>query len=136
MSSFGKSKRVRLGVEALETRELMAASLAAGVLTITGDSGDNTITVRKSGNYLAVDGMTISDGGISCSSVTASRVKQIQVYGYGGNDRINLRASATSAVQVPCFVNGGGGNDTVIGGDGADTLIGGGGDDQLSGNDG
>jgi hypothetical protein len=60
----GRQNRVQLGVEALETRNLMAASLAAsftnGLLRVEGTEAADRIVIRQIGSNLQVEGVTIT----------------------------------------------------------------------------
>jgi hypothetical protein len=94
-----------------------------GILGVNGDSADNVI------NVWFVDDDTIRvirDGVIK--NFPAADVRQIEIYGYDGNDFVSVNSR-----QVPAYVLGGAGNDTLAGGDEADNLVGGGGKDDLNG---
>jgi Ca2+-binding RTX toxin-like protein len=108
------------------------AHLNAGVLTISGTSGNDVTTVTQSGTTLKVvrNGVT--------ETFDATKVSQMYIYGVDGNDKIDF-----STVNIPTYVDagpgndlvlGGGANDTITGGAGKDTLYGGPGDDRLNGN--
>jgi Ca2+-binding RTX toxin-like protein len=62
-------------------------------------------------------------------------VEQINIYGLGGNDFIEI-SGQNGPVDINALVKGGAGNDTLSGGAGNDTLIGGRGADLLEGNGG
>ncbi|MFO0811447.1 MAG: calcium-binding protein [Gemmataceae bacterium] len=125
------TNRTRLGLTALEGRDLPAvtAVLANGVLTVTGTSGDDVISIVQTGN-------TIQTAGKSFAAVS---VQKVVVNAGGGNDLIGVDSSK------PMVLNGEAGNDTIYGGIGNDTISGGTGndwidagygDDRLSGDDG
>jgi len=134
----------RPSIEVLEGRSLPAAvtaSLVAGDLRIQGTPGSDGITVRQSNDQLTVIG-----NGAIVASVNVSKVSRIDIYGMGGNDRIDLNSGQAPGEQpllIPANVFGGSGNSTLIAGSGHDmlyaggtgtaTLIGGAGQDTLYG---
>jgi Ca2+-binding RTX toxin-like protein len=112
----------------------------AGLLSVTGDNVDNTITTTRdaAGNILVNGGAVPIDGG----QATVANTAEIQVTGQAGNDTIKLVESNLSSVLPAAKLSGGAGNDVLTGGSGADqlfgdagndTLIGGRGNDQLFG---
>jgi uncharacterized protein with LGFP repeats len=97
----------QVGQSVLEARQVLStATLSAGVLTVTGTSGADTIAVLQSGASVNAAGKTFA---------TAS-VNSIVVNGLDGNDTITVASS------LPATLNGGAGantytapaNDTVI----------------------
>ncbi|MBX9581004.1 MAG: hypothetical protein K2X87_11905 [Gemmataceae bacterium] len=116
--------RARLGLTALEAREVPAtAVLSGGVRTVTGDNTAETLAVVQSGTRITAAGR----------SFDAAAVVSIAVDGLAGNDRITITS------PKPATVHGGPGNDTVNGGTGVDQLYGDAGNDSLvggAGNDG
>jgi Ca2+-binding RTX toxin-like protein len=62
------------------------------------------------------------------ADVPVADVKQIEVFTYDGDDRIDL-----SGINLPATIDASYGNDTVLGGDGNDTIAGGQGDDLNTG---
>ena len=62
---------------------------------------------------------------------TVEKHGSVSVYGYGGNDVIDL--SRLSSMSPWVYVNGGDGSDTIYGSNGDDTLEGAGSDDTLYG---
>jgi Ca2+-binding RTX toxin-like protein len=130
------------------------SATATDILLITGTSGNDTITVKTSvGNSRQLD--AVFNGGRTISAIWKSAtgaplVRQIQVLGLDGNDRIDLSGLGVSGIQVSAGnqyavgLFGGPGNDTLIGTSGPDQLFGQagsddlygyGGDDQLFGDD-
>lgn len=137
--------RIRLGFQQLEGREVptVGISLSAGVLTISGDSWNNSALVSLVNNKVNVRvESTPTSGFILTPSVKTGAytgVSQIKFFGSDGNDVFD------STFIYPCYVDGGAGNDnlegggssdTIFGGTGNDTLRGVGGDDNLYGGDG
>jgi len=119
----------------------VTASFSNGVLSVFGDSLDNTIAVSRNaaGTILVNGGAVQVKGGTSTVANTAT----IQVFGQAGNDIIALDESNGALPAALLF--GGDGNDTLTGGSGADqifgqagndTLLGKGGSDLLFGGDG
>ncbi len=131
-------------------------SVAQGVLTVFGDSQNNTITVSRNaaGSILVNGGAIAIQGGTS----TVANTSLIQIFGQDGNDTLSLDETNGALPAANIFggagndiltggsgndllfgesgndtLNGKGGNDLLFGGDGDDTLTGGSGDDQVFG---
>ena len=100
-------RRLTLCAERLEDRTLMtSASLAAGVLTITGSASGETIGIHSTGGQITIDGVN--------GAFAAAQVKSISIDGRGGNDAINLSVAAgNKALAVPITIHGESGTDTV-----------------------
>ena len=109
------------------------ANFTAGLLSVTGDNGDNTITVNHdaAGQILTNGGAISAQGG----QPTLTNTNEIDVFGGNGNDTISGDNVAPPAGQVlpPEHLFGGNGNDSLTGGAGNDTLDGGAGDDTVIG---
>jgi Ca2+-binding RTX toxin-like protein len=128
----------------------------AGLLTVLGDSLDNTIVTKRdaAGNILVNGGAVAIDGGQPIIANTLA----IDMFGQAGNDTLTVDESNGAMPAARLFggagndvltggsgndqlfggagndiLNGKGGNDLLFGGDGNDTLIGGAGDDQVFG---
>jgi Ca2+-binding RTX toxin-like protein len=131
------SRRARLTdssrIELLDCRILPAVtatfSAAQGLLTITGDTQNNTIAVSRdpAGSILVNSGAVSILGG----AATVANTSLIQVFGQGGNDNIFL--DETNGALPAANLFGGDGNDTLTGGSGNDSLFGQNGDDTLLG---
>jgi hypothetical protein len=93
---------------------------AAGTLIITGTAGNDSISVKGSGNSATVT--------LNGASKTFNGVKKIAVQAGEGNDTVNL-----SGIALPSAVDGRGGADTITGSRGADVLHGGAGNDSIVG---
>ncbi len=114
---------------------------AAGVLSVFGDSLDNTIVVsRDTAGDLLVNGGAVSIVG---GAPTVANTSLIQVFGQAGNDRISLDETNGALPAANLFggdgndtLTGGSGNDQLFGQAGNDTLLGKGGNDLLFGGDG
>ena len=109
------------------------ANFTAGLLSVTGDNGDDAITVnRDAAGQILINGGAISVQG---DQPTLVNTNEIDVSGGNGNDTISLDNVAPPAGQAlpPAHLFGGNGNDTLIGGAGNDTLIGGNGNDTVVG---
>jgi Ca2+-binding RTX toxin-like protein len=97
----------------------------------------NTINLTRTGNVVSVTGLPVA---FTVTDAEASDL--LQVFGQGGNDKINAAAlPATLLLKLDGgagndSVVGGAGNDTLAGGDGNDTVIGGGGNDSAALGDG
>ncbi len=114
------------------------AKFTAGVLSVTGDNGDDAIAITRD----AAGQILINGGAISAQSAqgvgvqpTLTTATGIVVVGGNGNDTISLDNIAPPAGQAlpPATLFGGNGNDILIGGGGDDTLDGGAGDDTITG---
>jgi Calpain family cysteine protease/RTX calcium-binding nonapeptide repeat (4 copies) len=152
----------------LESRTMMTAvplgvKFSGGLLTVTGTTGNDQITISQSGTS-----WTIANG--SDWSVTKTmKVTRLSVNAGNGDDTVTINSSVTVPATLlggagndtitsngtgTVSINGGAGNDsltggsstdtlngdigddTLVGGAGADLLIGGAGNDSLSGNGG
>ena len=104
-------------------------SPGAGLLSVFGDSADNTITIsRDAAGQILVNGGAVSVVG---GPATVANTALIQVFGQGGNDMITLDESNGALPAAQLF--GGAGNDTLTGGSGDDLLFGQSGNDTLLG---
>jgi len=104
-------------------------SAGAGVLSVFGDSQDNTITLNRNaaGQILVNGGAVAVQGG----TPTVANTALMQVFGQAGNDTITLNEANGPLPAANLF--GGAGNDMLIGGSGADLLFGQAGNDNLQG---
>src|SRR5690348_990600 len=116
-SSTRRLDRIALGraveqaLEPLESRRLYAvtAMSSGGVLTVSGDAGDNAITVsRDATGHLKVNNGAVT---ISGAAATVTTIGRIVISGLGGNDRIALDETNGALPQATMF--GGDGNDTL-----------------------
>ena len=97
MKKSQKSRFRRLQYEALESREVMAASImaslsATGVLTVTGTDAADQINFRQISNSISISGV----GG----TWTAAAVKSIVVDLKGGNDVVSFQSTANGGNQA------------------------------------
>jgi hypothetical protein len=120
--------KTRLALEPLDVRAMPSATLADGVLTVTGTSGKDNIVITETDGMISVSGQQIDVGGTPADSVAVADVTSVVVSTGKGNDRINL-----GGVSVAATVFAGDGNDIVVGGLGDDTIDGAKGNDTLSG---
>ena len=104
-------------------------SPGTGVLTVFGDSTDNSIAISRNaaGNVLVNGGAVAVVGG----TPTVANTALIRVFGQHGNDQITLNQANGALPAANLF--GGAGNDTLDGGAGADQLFGQDGQDTLLG---
>lgn len=137
-------RRSFLMLESLEERTVLAGNVfalaAGGYLTLLGDSGDNQISVTRSGTssvqVTALDGTTTINGQ---TTQTFNNVTQGVFALLGnGNDVLELRGSTTALLQMSGItsINTGEGNDIVRFTNystGGLILLTGGGDDQVFG---
>jgi uncharacterized delta-60 repeat protein len=95
-----------------------------GTLHVNGSNKSDRLLLGTSGANITA---TIN-GTMKSFALTA--VKRVEVYGFGGNDRLSAE------VPVPTLLEGSIGDDTLIGGSGNDTLNGGKGNDRINGGNG
>jgi uncharacterized protein YkwD len=110
--------------EALESRQLLSgvsSDLSGGVLTITGTSDADQISVVVQGQNLVVVSGTEEE------SFNLSSVSDLVINGGGGNDLIANQSA------IPATISGAAGNDTIRGGSADDVIDGGGDNDSLTG---
>src|SRR4051812_40172413 len=101
------------------------ATFSAGVLTVTGDSADNSLAIsRDAAGRILVNGGAIAVIG---GTPTVANTSLVQVFGLAGNDVITL--SETNGALPSANLFGGAGNDTLTGGSGTDQLFGQGGNE-------
>src|SRR5262245_16705519 len=100
--------------EVLEQRRLLAASVVNGVLTVTGNTGPDLITVSLSGSSFSVRHNS------NTQTFPTAGVGSIVVNALDGDDVIQINSGVMGT-----RIDAGIGNDTLTGGDGNDTLLGG-----------
>jgi Ca2+-binding RTX toxin-like protein len=116
-------------------------SAGTGILSVFGDSQDNTIVVsRDAAGQIQVNGGAVFVRG---GTPTVANTALIQVFGLSGNDLISLDEANGALPAANLFggdgndtLTGGSGNDLLFGQAGNDTLLGKGGNDLLFGGDG
>src|SRR5262245_46740585 len=114
-----------LKCEPLEDRATPAtATLAAGVLTVTGTGAAERIRVVREGDELSV-----LDGTTEIGRFASAAVSDITIDAGGGDDTVIVGDS----VAQPVNASGGDGDDKLVAGGGAAALDGDAGDDQLTG---
>lgn len=127
--------------EALEPRQLPAVTAsfsASGVLSVFGDSADNTIEVsRNAAGSILVNGDAVA---VTGGTPTVANTTLIRVFGLSGNDTITINEVNDALPKANFYggsgvdvLTGGSGNDLVFGQSGNDTLLGKGGFDMLFG---
>jgi hypothetical protein len=110
--------------ESLEKRTMMAASVNAGLLTVTGTGGADAISIGQ----LANGNVQVNDNG-AVTTFASANVNRIRVNARGGNDSVTVFLSVTR----PATLNGGAGNDSLTGSNRSDSLNGSSGNDFLNG---
>jgi Ca2+-binding RTX toxin-like protein len=105
------------------------ATFDAGVLSVTGDSADNSIVItRDAAGRILVNGGAVA---VSGGTPTVANTALIKVFGLAGNDSITVNEVNGALPKAQLF--GGDGNDVLIGGSGNDELFGQPGNDSLLG---
>src|SRR6266566_285277 len=112
-------------IEQLESRQLLAASLAGGVLTVAGTNRADNIRVTRAGANIVVH---VNRG---TQRFAAASVKSVVINAGDGNDRVNVTKAIANV-----SIDGGAGNDVLLGGGGADLITGGAGNDIIKGRSG
>lgn len=93
-------------------------------LIVQGTDNADTIVLKRSGSSVVVTMNGENKGSFALSGIT-----RLVVFGYGGNDKIDVHKS----LKVSAYVEGGDGDDDIRGGYGDDILIGGDGADVIKG---
>ena len=122
-----------LQIESLRERITPAVTAfftpGAGLLSVLGDSLDNSIDVsRNAAGQILVNGGAVA---ILGGTPTVANTANIQIFGLGGNDQLTLNEANGALPRATIF--GGAGNDTLTGGSGGDMLFGQSGNDTLLG---
>ena len=113
------------------------ANFTAGLLSVTGDNGDDAIAITGTRDATTgqIQQILINGGAISVQGDPLTNANEIDVFGGNGNDTISLDNVAPPAGQAlpTAHLFGGNGNDTFIWdpGDGSDTIEGQAGFDTL-----
>ena len=97
---------------------------SSGIVRIGGTSGNDNIVASRSGNKLQVK----INGKVVSSNTSLGSVREIRVWGRGGNDNISIQS-----IDAPTLLHGGVGNDEITGGLGSNLIFGGAGNDKLKG---
>jgi hypothetical protein len=137
MTMSRNKPRTSLTVETLEDRRVPAVNvwLSYGVLNIHGDSWDNKVEVNPSGSNVVVSVWAID--WLRDYAFAAGQVSSVRFFGYDGHDNF-----INNVVSLPCYADGGngndylegyGGNDEFWGRAGHDTMYAYGGNDDLYG---
>lgn len=134
--SIGSIDRQRM--EPLERRALLSATLANGVLTITGSAVNEHIEVDINDDRTTIEVNIEKLGGGGGADLEPTRtfnpadVTRIIVDAQDGDDDVAIDEDLTLSTEV----RGGNGDDTLSGGSGSDYLYGGDGEDTLLGREG
>lgn len=130
----------RVLIDALEARQLLAASIVGTQLRVIGTTKADTITITYSSTSAS---LAVLLNGAS-STFAAGKVRSISVTADSGNDIVTLPSNLPSAIKSTSTdlgpgndrFNGSNRNDTASGRAGNDTMTGNSGDDNLFGGDG
>lgn len=113
-------------IQPLESRQLLAASLVGGVLTVDG---------TNAADHIGLDPRTTTqlrvEIGTSKQFFDLRQITKIIVNGLGGNDTLEVNQRNPIAIGVE--IHGGTGNDYIKGTNAADLLYGEGGNDFIEG---
>jgi hypothetical protein len=108
-------------IEGLEQRELLAdiqAYVALGNLYVLGTPGNDIISVVQANNQISVAGTQIAIRNGRVNSIDVSSISKVIVYGYGGDDFIDVGTIKTDTTIYP-----GAGKDTIRCGTGNVTVF-------------
>jgi hypothetical protein len=107
------------GVEQLEMRAVPAVTvgLAAGVLTVNGTTGNDSIVLKQANGLVSVDGVA--------TTFAASSINSVVVNAGAGNDTVSLSGLKAQPWTKPVSVTSAGGDDTVRLLDGRNVYVGG-----------
>jgi len=123
-------------LEKMESRCLLSATLAGGVLTITGTDGNDVVMIRagkKQSTLIVMEGTSDDLAEATKTSFDLASVTSIEVNSGAGDDVVMIHGKKRRAISIPAVINGGDGNDVLSGADGADSISGGAGDDKING---
>ena len=115
-------------IQNLESRRLLSATLASGVLTITGTAKKDEISVSLSsdGTTYTVKEKTAKNrfkkAKTTTTTFTASEVTSLVIDAGAGNDSVTLRGTRKTPFALAALITGGAGNDKLVGGAGNDTI--------------
>src|SRR5205814_7994453 len=109
-------------IEQLESRQMLAATLANGVLSVVGSNHADKISVTRSGANIVVK------FGNKGKNFAAAQVSSINIRARNGDDRVSVNKNIANV-----SIDGGTGDDTLLGGGGGDIISGGAGDDEIKG---
>lgn len=104
------------------------ANLEAGVLSVSGGTGNDKIRVFRSNGNITVGISDVAGGGLEFVQTYTAPVTKVVVTTQTGDDHVDA-----SLANVPVEIYGGAGNDKLTGGTGDDILVGGDGADKLTG---
>ncbi len=117
-----------------------STTFVGGILTVRCDNADDVVQITENLHHnILVNGQPVRDIMVQPDT---TNTKEIDVFGNGGNDRLEIRLPSYRGADL---LDGSDGMDTLIGGNGKSTLLGGpnddimdgvGGDDVLTGNGG
>src|SRR5437868_12434330 len=116
-SRRGSSSARPLFTEQLESRTLLAVTVANGELQITGTAGDDVISIKldaSDGNLIEVD--VNDDPPVFLDKIQLSlTVHGIRVDGLDGNDDMEVDES-NGRIRLAMTFDGGAGDDTIVAG--------------------
>lgn len=131
MPRFSKSFQRAIGpvIESLESRQMMSVSLSHGRVTVDGTIHADNIVVQLSPDA------TVLHVNVNGEDTTfaARKVTRLILSGGRGDDNIMLQEYNAPAIDIPAYIYGGRGNDTLTGGSGDDIILGHKGDDDIAG---
>jgi hypothetical protein len=94
-------------LEQLEIRAVPAVSvsLAAGLLTVNGTSGNDSIVLRQSSGRVSISGVT--------NTFATTSINSVVINDGGGNDSVSLSGLKAQPWSKPITVNSSGGDESV-----------------------
>jgi hypothetical protein len=122
-------------VTATAAEPSVVATVAGGVLEITGSQGSDRITLRLAAQDPTALQVDVRDDGSADFTFDRATFARIAVDGGDGDDSVRIaEANGVFTTTEATRVEGGNGDDSFIGGSGAELFVGGRGDDFTDGN--
>ena len=109
-------------LETLESRTLLSAEMASGVLSLTGTAGADVVELSRDGETISA---VLND---ETHSFAAGDIHEIRIDVADGDDVVRI-----GDIGYPVTIFGGAGDDSITGGKRADRIDGGAGADRING---
>jgi Ca2+-binding RTX toxin-like protein len=121
------------GIEELESRRLLSASIEDGVLVVDGTNHSDDITLRL--NHDDSGKLDVSINGDVTQFTVADITGGVKIEGHNGKDHLMV-SDTEGEIALNVTMNGGSGRDVLRGGAETDELFGGNGKDLIYGGEG
>ena len=124
-----RSSRQTLGLESLESRTMLTATIVRGILAIRGTAASDVIEVRRAESDTNM--LEVVENGTVTFSRQLSSIRQIRIDAGGGDDEVAVN-QANGVIAIPTSIKGGRGDDLLQGGAGTNHIDGGPGRDAFA----